>query len=362
VIQTVALSVPAEVPQGDWVPEITLYRQHGGTLVYIDAAGDPRRSLRLDPVSVTGAPTAPLAPGLRPLGAEQELGLVAIETTAEVAAGGVLLTTARWQAIAAPVEDYALALTVAPGACGVESGGAEEDGGEPGGGEFSGLASGGTASALTDHQPLVAGYPTSAWAAGEQVRAFTRTPVDPALPNGDYALTIALAWTLPDGTVATQPVLCQPLRIAGRPHVFDLPAVQAASDATFEGGIRLLGYDLESPDGGLRAGEALELTLTWQTAAPLARDLTVFVHVYADAARSAIVAQHDGVPCAGTCPTTGWLPEEVLRDGHSVPIPAGTAPGAYPIGIGLYDAQTFERVRLAGSPADVLILTEVTVE
>jgi hypothetical protein len=124
------------------------------------------------------------------------------------------------------------------------------------------------------------------------------------------------------------------------------------------GPLRLVGARVTAagaePVGTLRPGEAFTVTLTWEAAGAAARDYTVFVHLLdpaATTATDALVTQHDGVPCAGTAPTSSWRPGDRVLDTHTLVVPAGTAPGSYALGVGLYDPATM--VRLDHDAAEV---------
>jgi hypothetical protein len=103
----------------------------------------------------------------------------------------------------------------------------------------------------------------------------------------------------------------------------------------------LLGFDL-APGTTLRSGAPVTLTLIWraETGAP-ATDLTVFAHLLNE--DGDIVAQHDGKPVAGSRPTGGWLPGEILIDSHVLRWQQDAAgPGI--VRVGLYNAATGVRV------------------
>lgn len=114
------------------------------------------------------------------------------------------------------------------------------------------------------------------------------------------------------------------------------------SDAVSGAMIRLAGYELQP-------GPRTRLTLYWQSLAPvLDADYTVFVHVLDAAGR--IVAQADSQPRGGASPTSLWQENEVIADPYTFDLP----PGEYALAVGLYDAETGERLR-AGTTDRVLL-------
>jgi hypothetical protein len=140
------------------------------------------------------------------------------------------------------------------------------------------------------------------------------------------------------------------------PHHFDLPpsATPVTADIHLEP-ISLAGYTLEHQE------TALELTLYWQTEAPLTIRYKVFAQLLA--ADGTLLAQADSWPAAGQRPTTGWLPGEIISDTHTLSLPALTSPGPYRLITGLYDARTGHRLPATSptgaAPPDYIPITEV---
>jgi uncharacterized membrane protein len=93
------------------------------------------------------------------------------------------------------------------------------------------------------------------------------------------------------------------------------------------------------------AGVTLPLTLTWQLAAPAAPGLSVFVHLRDGAGHN--VAQADGQPVwFGPQPFNVWAVGQPGSDRRNLEIPATVAPGAYTLVLGLYDADSGQRLPL----------------
>lgn len=193
-----------------------------------------------------------------------------------------------------------------------------------------------------------------AWEPGELRRQIHTLPVPATAPDGECRLWVVLRgpggapvpvrwWfvSVADGAdLGSIPVV-------GRSHSYDVPPIAHPLTAQL-GDVRLLGYDLQPADGGAvpRAGVDLRVTLYWQCVQPMDTSYTVFCHLVA--ADGALGPQQDDVPCLGRCPTTGWVPGEVLADEHTIVLPADLAPGAYTLYVGMYDAQTMQRLPVAG--------------
>lgn len=112
------------------------------------------------------------------------------------------------------------------------------------------------------------------------------------------------------------------------------------TDALLGDQIRLLSYALSSQE--ITAGDVLQLQLRWQAERQPSADYTVFVQLLDQ--RDQIVAQRDAPPVSGERPTSGWQAGEQVVDNHGLLIPHGTAPGDYTLIVGLYDAQTGQRL------------------
>ena len=103
--------------------------------------------------------------------------------------------------------------------------------------------------------------------------------------------------------------------------------------------VSLLGYRLSAVE--LSPGDALFVTLYWQSDGQIAADFHVFVHLLD--AEERLAAQSDGVPGQGGRPTWSWRVEEVLEDGHALDT-QGLPEGAYSLHVGLYDYGTGARL------------------
>lgn len=117
--------------------------------------------------------------------------------------------------------------------------------------------------------------------------------------------------------------------------------------------IRLLGYRLSSSN--LSAGDALTVTLFWQSDGQLVEDYHVFVHLLN--ADRLLVAQHDGVPVQGERPTWSWQDAEVLQDEHTLVTDGSLPDGTYTLSVGMYDYPSGTRLPVVG-PAGYHLLED----
>ncbi len=127
--------------------------------------------------------------------------------------------------------------------------------------------------------------------------------------------------------------------------------------ASFGGEMRLLGYNLTVDTA--QPGQALRLTLYWQSQIAMDRNWSIFVHVVDDA--GVILAQRDRYPGQGLLATTLLAPGQTWADDYVIPIPdAAYAPVPATLEVGLYDLADGARPLLPDG-ADALTLAPVTI-
>ncbi len=103
--------------------------------------------------------------------------------------------------------------------------------------------------------------------------------------------------------------------------------------ATFEGGLRLLGYTAEVQ--GAPEAPVLAFTPHWDTQAALPHDYTLFVHVLT--AEGQQVAAADAPPLQGDWPTTLWPVGVPVADARSMALLPNLPPGRLTLRLGWYD-------------------------
>ena len=200
---------------------------------------------------------------------------------------------------------------------------------------------------------------TSSWPPGQVIKDARPMEVYVGTPPGEYWLEVALfspyqrTELMPTGT---EPALIGPIQVEkGLSDVHAL-TYDHPSHAVLGGTIRLVGYNL-SEEG--RTGASLSLILFWQCQSPVQKNYTVFTHVV-DAAGHRWAGK-DNQPADGFYPTTAWTAGEVIRDPYDIPLPADIPEGMYNIVVGLYDAETGERLLSADNAADHVSLGSVMV-
>jgi 4-amino-4-deoxy-L-arabinose transferase-like glycosyltransferase len=187
--------------------------------------------------------------------------------------------------------------------------------------------------------------PTHTWTKGQLIADERVLEVLPGTPPGFYQVELILL-DAHRGTVLEtgdrEPLLLGPLEIPRResPAVESL-GIQHPLDANLDEKVRLLGYNIES---GFRAGDNIHLTLFWQCLEEMGQSYTVFTHLV-DAGDNT-VAQKDNPPVDGFYPTTKWEVGEIVRDQYDMVIPSDAPPGEYRLNVGMYLAETGERLNV----------------
>lgn len=94
--------------------------------------------------------------------------------------------------------------------------------------------------------------------------------------------------------------------------------------------------EIELPVGTMyQPGEALPISLHWQTEMPLEESYTVALF-FANEDRAVLVQGQDSVPVGGFEPTTQWQPNAIVRDNRALRLPDDLATGAYQLWVRLY--------------------------
>ena len=192
--------------------------------------------------------------------------------------------------------------------------------------------------------PLVPGYPTNQWQSGDQWRGFYRLPLPASLDRGVYQLTMS--------TDAGEVISLETVVIDTPEHHFDPPVMTYAQEMGFGQVAKLAGYDLPTK---LKPGNALPITLLWQSKGETPVNYKSFVQLLDDSGR--LVVGSDAIPDEWRRPTTGWIEGEYITDRHHMIVPEDLKPGAYQILIGLYEVNSLERL-LNDSGTDALILSQ----
>jgi hypothetical protein len=144
--------------------------------------------------------------------------------------------------------------------------------------------------------------------------------------------------------------------------VFRIPPIQQHPRHVFLGdAIIFKGFDLGADT--VSPGDTLDLTLYWAALRETDANYIVFAHL--EDGEGTLVAQLDGPPGDALHRTYDWWPGYFDWDEWPLAIPAETPPGSYTLLIGMYDADTLQRlpaVNEDGTPlGDHIVLGEISV-
>ncbi len=214
-------------------------------------------------------------------------------------------------------------------------------------------------------RPFYDGMPTNAWQAGQKVKDRRELEALPGTPPGLYHMEVILYDPYKDQVLDPREgsgLLLGPIEIPRRePPALTSLDIGHPQEAILGDKVRLLGYNIES---GFRPGDGIHLTLFWQCLAEMERDYTVFTHLI-DGEQN-IWGQKDNEPVDGLYPTSQWEVGEIVRDQYDMAISPKASSGEYQLEVGMYLAETGERLSVFQGDQDsgnrVLLAPEITVK
>ena len=125
--------------------------------------------------------------------------------------------------------------------------------------------------------------------------------------------------------------------------------------------ISLIGFDMRQTK--LIAGDTLNVTLLWNAQSSIEQNYTVFTQLLGPDFQ--LHGQLDNQPVNNLWPTTRWQPGETIVDSYTIPINPQAPPGSYQLLVGMYNAETGERLPITENgepvPDNAIRLVEITV-
>lgn len=128
----------------------------------------------------------------------------------------------------------------------------------------------------------------------------------------------------------------------------DLPSIQRRLDVRFEGGLRLLGYDV--PEAAPRDG-AMHIVLYWQGLKKMTEEYQVSLRVLDRSGHE--WGWLDRRPAAYAYPTSLWRPGEILFGETTIPVVRAAPPGEYLVQVRAYslaEAKGLDVLSRTGEP------------
>ena len=145
-------------------------------------------------------------------------------------------------------------------------------------------------------------------------------------------------------------------RTIGKYELYTFAPLAHRQTAQFGDALTLIGWSLPEDWNT----DPLNLTIVWQAQRALARRYTAFVHL--ETASGEKIAQDDREPLGGIYPTTRWAAYEMVRDVYTLRPARALTPGTYVLRVGWYDSATGERLPVAESVDDAVLLTTLQVK
>lgn len=259
-----------------------------------------------------------------------------LETT-ETQPGGTLALTLYWQSVAPMTRDWSIFVHLLD--------------------EFD------VPVAQRDMYPGQGLYPTSLWPIGEAIASryilrLSETAYAPSIAKlevGLYDYLVENQERLPANT-GDDNVRFGYITVASDPSEMPNPV-----RFNFDDKMALLGYGMDTR--AVRPGETLTLTLYWEGLTKMEENYSVFVYIQGD--DTEIWARKDSWPVEGLAPTALWEVGQQVVDPYPLTLDPNTPPGVYNLEMGIYLAETMERLRLVSPdgrlPQDHLLLSKVRV-
>jgi hypothetical protein len=203
-----------------------------------------------------------------------------------------------------------------------------------------------------DGRPYWDGYPTNWWPRGLVLKDVREIEVWPGTPPGSYQVAISVydpasgRWLPPAGG---GDLIIGPVELPRRePPPVEALDIEHPLSANLDGKVHLLGYNMT---GAFQPSNEVHLTLFWQALKAMDKDYTVFIHLTDP--QGHIWGQKDNPPVDGFYPTTAWEAGEIVRDQYDLSISPDTPPGQYQIEVGMYLAETGERLPVLAEDGSV---------
>jgi hypothetical protein len=224
--------------------------------------------------------------------------------------------------------------------------------------------------AQLDGMPVGAALPMADWPLRQTMPDARNLFVPLGTPPGDYSLQVLLydpftqkAAPVPNGIEGVRVPLgrIQVVRTSTIASVSE-PEVRAHSQAVFDNGIALYGYDVLTER--VKPGEAIHAELVWHALRAPQEDQPVFVQLLDERGRS--WAMQEAMPVEGRYPISQWTAGEYVRDVRDVLVPPDVPDGMYRVMVGWTRAQNRERVAVRDGwwlwPSDSYELARVEVK
>ncbi len=189
-----------------------------------------------------------------------------------------------------------------------------------------------------DEHPAGSLLPASQWPSNETIRQTLALPIPEGTPPGPYTVELLVydpatgqPWPAAGDDLSTTP---NGLRL-GEVTVVRPERTQDARPALARFGPLAL-IEASSPATTVAAGGQAPVEFLWQAVEAPGEPLVVVVQLQNAAGQ--VVAGLEAQPVDGRYPAQDWTAGELVRDRHTLSLPADLAPGAYRLIVGVYRA------------------------
>ncbi len=199
------------------------------------------------------------------------------------------------------------------------------------------LRDGGVGAILYHTQPIHDTYPFPLWQPPQFLIDHHTAPIPEHVDAGEYRLNLRIL-DIKGESIYTADL--GNITIEKTERIFSQPDWQYPFEANFSNEISLLGYDLSTLDN-----RPAILTLYWQANSVPTNDYTIFVH-FLNLDGTCCAWQQDIMPQQGQYPTSRWITGEYVADSYLINPEKPLQKGRYPTEIGLYIAETGQRLQV----------------
>ena len=191
--------------------------------------------------------------------------------------------------------------------------------------------------AQSDGAPVGPLLPMGDWPLRRLMPDARSLPIPLGVPPGDYSLQALLydpftqkSLPTPGGVEGARALLGRLQIVRNSSDSTVAPEIKARTQAAFDNGITLEGYEL--PLERARPGEAIQTELLWHARQAQTEDQEVFLQLLDE--RGRLWGAQQSAPVEGRYPTTRWAADEYVRDARALIVPQDVPDGVYRVVVG----------------------------
>ena len=230
--------------------------------------------------------------------------------------------------------------------------------------------------------PLSPAYPVNSWRNGQIVSAYYSFTVPASANSGNYNVELAVRRHNSAARLGARFGLnpfeeslvdLGTVSVTAPAHRFAPPESIIRVGANLHDTAELSGFTIANANGvsAITAqgttriditpltDEPLGVTLWWKAMSELHVNYSVFAQVLDSGGQ--LVDQDDGFPSNGKRPTSGWVANEFIEDGHVLSKINELPKGRYTLVVGMYDSSTGQRLELLGRTQDFIRIAEIAI-